>query len=34
MEGALAATKSTHKFRHLDEKHMAQVLADIRSKDS
>jgi len=33
-EGARAATKSIHKFRHLDEAHMNEIVRGIRAKDS
>lgn len=34
MEGAYAATKNVVKFRHLDQAHMAEIIKDIKSKDS
>lgn len=33
-EGARAATKNVHKFRHLDQAHMAELVKAIRAKDT
>lgn len=33
-EGTYAATKNVHKNRHIDQQHIAQLLQDIRSKDT
>jgi glycine C-acetyltransferase/8-amino-7-oxononanoate synthase len=33
-EGAYATTKNVFIYRHLDEKHIEEIIADIRSKDT
>jgi glycine C-acetyltransferase len=33
-EGSRAATRNVHKFRHLDEGHMTEIVKAIRAKDT